>query len=278
MSATTPRLAGKVAIVTGAGTSGPGDGTGRAIAILFARHGASVVLADASLDNARVTLDAIVAEGGKAIAIKVNVTSATDCQAMVQTAIQTFSRLDILINNVGIGCLGTIEDFNEESWQRTLDVNLKSMVLTSKHALPEMIKAGGGAVVNLASIDGMRAGMFPNVPYAASKAGVISLTQCMAVHHGRQGIRTNVISPGHIQTPMVSALSHEQRELRRRASPLGTEGTAWDVAYAALFLASDEARWINGVTLPVDGGMLATTPLSALPLFSPDRDPQPRTV
>jgi NAD(P)-dependent dehydrogenase (short-subunit alcohol dehydrogenase family) len=147
-----------------------------------------------------------------------------------------------------------------------LDVNLKSMLLTSKYAIPEMIASGGGSIINLSSIAGLRAGSGgASIPYAVSKGGVIALTTQMAVHHGRDNIRVNCIAPGHIYTPMVAGgMSAEMRELRRRAGPLGSEGTAWDVAWATLFLASDEARWITGVVLPVDAGLLATTPLAVL--------------
>jgi NAD(P)-dependent dehydrogenase (short-subunit alcohol dehydrogenase family) len=147
-----------------------------------------------------------------------------------------------------------------------LDVNLKSMMLTSKYAIPEMLEGGGGAIVNISSIAGLRAGSGgASIPYAVSKGGVIALTTQMAVHHGRDNIRVNCIAPGHIYTPMVAAgMAEEMRHLRRRAGPLGTEGTAWDIGWAAVFLASDEARWITGVVLPVDAGLLATTPLSML--------------
>jgi len=264
------RLAGKVAIVTGAGTSGPGVGTGRAAAILFAREGAKVLLADSSTANAEQTLHAIDAEGGTASVFTGDVTKSADCRALVEAAVERYGGLHILLNNVGIAGHGTVVDFDEEHWDRILSVNLKSMALTAKYAIPAMTKTGGGSIINLSSIDGMRAGQTQNVPYAAAKGGVISLTKVMAVHHGRAGIRVNCISPGHIYAPMVSAITKKSRQLRRQAAPLGTEGTAWDVAWAAVFLASDEARWISGVVLPVDGGLLATTPLSALPFFLED--------
>lgn len=261
------RLAGKVAIVTGAGTSGPGVGTGRAAAILFAREGAKVLLVDASAANAQETLKAIEAEGGTGSVFTANVTKSAECKAMVAAAVERFGGLHVLFNNVGIAGFGTVVDFDEDHWDKILNVNLKSMALTSKHAIPAMIKCGGGSIINISSVDGMRAGMTRNVPYAAAKGGVIALTKCMAVHHGRDQIRTNCISPGHIHTPMVSGLSESTRRMRRLAGPLGTEGNAWDIAWAAVFLASDEARWISGVVLPVDAGLLATTPLSALPFF-----------
>lgn len=142
-------------------------------------------------------------------------------------------------------------------------VNLKAMALSSKYAIPKMIAAGGGSIINIASVDGLRAGPWYNLPYAVSKGGVVTLTTHMAVHHGRDNIRVNCIAPGMIYGAMISdQVSSEFRDLRRRAAPLGSEGTAWDIAWAALFLASDEARWITGVTLPVDAGLTATTPLA----------------
>ncbi len=161
----------------------------------------------------------------------------------------------------------------EDFWDQVIDVNLKSVMLTSKHAIPQMIEAGGGAIVNLSSIVGMRAGSGrPNHPYAASKGGIIGLSNSMAVHYGRDNIRVNCIAPGHIRSPMVARHSTEEMlNLRRRAGPLGTEGTPWDVAWAALFLASEEARWVSGATLPVDAGLLAATPLAMFPYL---RDPE----
>lgn len=259
------RLAGKVAIVTGAGSVTDVDGTGNAIAILFARHGAKVIVADMSEENARKTLDTIEAEGGTASVFTVDVTKNAECKAMVDAAVERYGRLDILINNVGIGRGGTVLDVSEEEWDFVMNVNLKSMMLTSKHAIPAMIEGGGGAIINLSSIDGLRAGWTVDIHYSAAKGGVIALTKNMAVHHGRDNIRVNAIAPGHLYASLVNRISEEQRDLRRRAAPLGTEGTAWDVAWAALFLASDEARWISGVVLPVDAGVLATTPLSMLP-------------
>ena len=170
----------------------------------------------------------------------------------------------MLVNSVGISGLGSVVDLAEDELDRALDVNLKSMVRMSRHAVPVMASAGGGSIVNLSSIVGIRAGGFgAAIPYAVSKGGIIALTTAMAVDHGPAGVRVNCIAPGHIYTPMVEdRVDARMRELRRRAAPLQTEGSAWDVAFAALFLASDEARWISGVTLPVDAGLLATTPLA----------------
>ena len=261
------RLAGKTAIVTGAGSSGPGVGTGKAASILFAREGASVILADQSESAALQTLSAIELEGGIAKIFLGDVTNAQDCSSMVETAVQNYGGLDILFNNVGITGPGSVVDISEDDWDRVMSVNLKSMMLTSKYAIPRMIETGGGSIINVSSIVGLRSGSFgASVSYAASKGGVIALTTSMAVHHGRQNIRVNCIAPGHIYTPMIAGdISDDMRDLRRRAAPLGVEGTAWDVAWAAVFLSSDEARWVSGVTLPVDAALLATTPLAVLP-------------
>ena len=204
-----------------------------------------------------------------------DVTSSSDCEAMVAAALERYGALHVLFNNVGIDGPGSVVDVEEEVWDRVLAVNLKGMMLTSKYAVPRMVEAGGGSIINMSSIVGLRASTSvidvksdtgaASTAYAASKGGVISLTTSMAVQHGRENVRVNCIAPGHIYTPMVAGrMTEEVRDLRRRAGPLGTEGTAWDVAWAALFLASDESRWITGVVLPVDAGVLGTTPLSML--------------
>ena len=266
------RLSGKVAIVTGAGATGAGDfvGIGQAISILFARQGATVLLVDRDQANAETTLATIREEGGEASIFLGDVTSNDDCRDMAQAAIDRHGHLDILINNVGISGPGSVTDVEEDLWDTVLDVNLKSVMLTSKHSIPRMIEAGGGSIVNLSSIVGLRAGSGrPSHPYAASKGGIIGLSNSMAVHYGRDNVRVNCIAPGHVRSPMVARHSSEEMlTLRRRAGPLGIEGTAWDVANAALFLASDEARWVSGVTLPVDAGLLAATPLAMFPYLT----------
>ena len=263
------RLEGKVAIVTGAGATGSGDfvGIGQAISILFARNGAKVLLVDRNQQNAEVTLATIKEEGGEASLFVGDVTNNADCQSMAQAAVSRYGKLNVLVNNVGISGPGSVTDVDEDFWDTVIDVNLKSVMLTSRHAIPHMVEVGGGSIVNLSSIVGLRAGSGrPSHPYAASKGGIIGLSNSMAVHYGRNNIRVNCIAPGHIRSPMVARhTSEETLDLRRRAGPLGTEGTAWDVAWAALFLASDEARWISGVTLPVDAGLLAATPLAMFP-------------
>ena len=254
-------MEGKVAIVTGAGSSGPGVGTGKAMSILFARQGAKVLLVDRVVRQVDETLAAILEEGGEASVFEADVTNTGDCQAIVQAAKERYGGLHILVNNVGIILApSSVVDVDEEEWDRVLSVNLKSMVLTSKYSIPVMIEAGGGSIVNISSIGGLRGHWNSRISYNTSKGGIIALTTTMAVQHGRDNIRVNCIAPGSIYTPMVAGdMTEATRELRRRSSALGTEGTAWDVACAALFLASDESRWITGVVLPVDAGALAIT-------------------
>jgi NAD(P)-dependent dehydrogenase (short-subunit alcohol dehydrogenase family) len=256
------RLQGKTAIVTGAGTRGPMVGTGQATALLFARQGANVLLVDREVERAQETQTTITAEGGVASVFQADVTQEERCRSLVEVCVERYGALHILFNNVGAAGHGKVTEVEEAVWQRALDVNLKGSVLTSKYAIPQMIASGGGSIIHVSSIDGLRAGMTPNVPYAVAKGGLITLTKAMAVQHGREGIRVNCIAPGHLYAPFVATISEETRDLRRKAAPLGTEGNAWDVAWAAVFLASDEARWISGVVLPIDGGLLAATPLS----------------
>lgn len=255
------RLAGKVAIVTGAGSSGPGVGNGRATATLFAREGARVLLVDQTEERAEETRQMIAAEGGVASTIQADVTDIGDCERMVAACVERYGRLDILDNNVGISRRGTVVEVSEADWDHIMAVNVKSIVLASKFAIPEMVKAGGGAIINISSIAGLRA--HSSTPYTASKAAVIGLTMSMAADHGPDGIRTNCIAPGLVYTPMVAPrMDDDLRGIRSGAAPLRTEGTAWDIGNAALFLASEEARWINGVTLPVDAGLVATSPVT----------------
>ena len=247
------RLEGKVAIVTGAGSRGEGVGNGKATATLFAREGASVLLADMEIARANETLQGIEAYGGIASTIKVDVTNDDDCLQLVETVIERYGRLDILDNNVGNSFRKSVTEIDPDEWDNYMEMNLKSMVLTSRHAIPRMIETGGGSIINIASIAGVRASKA--AVYTASKAGVIGLTISMAADHGREGIRVNAIAPGAVYTPMVSwRLSEEMRAHRKNTTALGTEGTPWDVAWAAVYLASDESRWVTGSILPVDGG------------------------
>jgi NAD(P)-dependent dehydrogenase (short-subunit alcohol dehydrogenase family) len=254
-----PRLAGKVAIVTGAGSRAEGIGNGRATAVVFAREGARVLCVDQSKDAAEATRAMIAGEGGEAAVFAADVTRSGDCRGMVEEAVRRWGRLDILDNNVGIGGRATVVEVEEGDWDHMMRVNVTSMMLASKHAIPAMAKGGGGAIVNISSISALRPRGL--TPYTVSKGAVIALTRAMAVDHAAQGIRVNCIAPGPVYTPMVYAagMSPELRDQRRRASPLGIEGTGWDIAHAALFLASDEARYVTGVVLPVDGGVTLTS-------------------
>jgi NAD(P)-dependent dehydrogenase (short-subunit alcohol dehydrogenase family) len=253
-----PRLEGKVAIVTGAGSRGPGVGNGKAAAILFAREGASVLLVDMHAERAEETRRVIEDEGGRSSVFEADVVVEKGAEKAVETALERYGRLDILHNNIGIGMRGSVLDVTEEDWDRVMSVNLKSMVFCSKYAIPRMIEGGGGSIINISSIAGMRGHGL--VAYSASKGGVIALTRTMAVQHARDNIRVNCIAPGPVYTPMVAEdMTDELRELRRTSVPLQTEGTAWDVGWAAVYLASDEARWVTGVLLPVDGGLTVTS-------------------
>ena len=254
-----PRLAGKVAIVTGAGSRGEGIGNGRAAAVLFAREGAKVLLVDQTQKAAEETLEMIRGEKGEASIFEADVTRSADCAAMVAEAVRRWGRLDILDNNVGIGGRATVVEVDEAEWDHLMKVNVTSMMLTSKHAIPAMAKSGGGAIVNISSISALRPRGL--TPYSVSKGAVIALTRAMAIDHAPEGIRVNCLAPGPVYTPMVysGGMSADLRERRRRASPLEVEGTGWDIGYAALFLCSDEARYITGVVLPVDGGVTITS-------------------
>jgi NAD(P)-dependent dehydrogenase (short-subunit alcohol dehydrogenase family) len=260
------RLAGKVAIVVGAGQT-PGDtiGNGRATAILFAREGARVVAVDRLLASAEETVGLIDAEGGAAVAVEADATREAECAALVQRVLDLHGRIDVLHNNVGIGGGDSGPAHVEEAvWDHIMAVNLKSVILPCKHLLPVMRRQRAGAIVNVSSIAAGCA--TPIVAYKASKAGVNAYTQSLAIGNAKYGIRANVVMPGLMNTPMAiegiaraRGISKEDLVRARDAQvPLGGKmGTAWDVAYAALFLASDEARFITGVALAVDGGQSA---------------------
>ncbi len=260
------RLQGKVAIVTGAGQT-PGDtiGNGRAISILFARAGAKVMLVDLRLQSAQETKSMIDQEGGESLAFAADVTRSDDCRRMAERCAETYGRTDILVNNVGIGGedLGPVK-LKEETWDRIFAANLKSMFLTCKYVLPFMEKQESGSIVNISSAAAVAATSM--LAYKTSKAGVNALTHSIAMKYAKKGIRVNAIMPGLMNTPMAVEGISQHRGIkkddlikeRNSMVPLkGGMGSGWDTAYAALFLASDESKFITGVILPVDGGQCA---------------------
>jgi NAD(P)-dependent dehydrogenase (short-subunit alcohol dehydrogenase family) len=253
-------LGGKVAIVTGSGAADEGIGNGRAAALLLAKAGARVLVVDRLADAAARTVAMIKEVGGESAAFTADVTRAEDCAAMVQAALDRFGRLDLLDNNVGIGSRGSVVQESPENWRRVMQVNVETMFLAAKHAIPAMIRQGGGAIVNVSSISALRPRGL--TAYSASKGAVIALTRAMAVDHGRDGIRVNCVAPGPVYTPMVyqRGMSEAVRERRRKASVLGIEGTGWDIGHAVRFLLSDHARYITGQTLVVDGGATLSGP------------------
>lgn len=257
------RLAGKVAIVTGAGSGDAGIGIGSAIAMLFAREGASVAVLDQSLARARATCAAIGEGGGTGLAVSGDITKGPRCRAAVAKVIERFGRVDILVNNVGgAGGVGQLGQVDEDGWSRALDLNLRSALLMSDAVGPVMLATRAGVILNIASLAGLRAS--GSLAYGPSKAALIALTAEIATMHGGDGIRANAIAPGHIFSPFAAAMvGPEAREDRRKIAPVGIEGDPWDIAAAALFLASDEARFISGICLPVDGGVSTVSPMAA---------------
>ena len=262
----TADLGGRVAIVTGAGARGDGIGNGRAAAILLAEAGAHVLAVDRKPELAATTVEMISAEGGCATAVGAEVTAEADCEAMVKAVLDRWGRLDILVNNVGVGSSGTVVTEDVDRWERVMDVNLTSMVLASRYAIPAMIEySGGGAIVNISSISALRPrGM---TAYSTSKGAIMALTAAMAVDHGVDGVRVNCVAPGPVRTPLVGGdeMPDELAEARRRASVLKIEGNGWDVGAAVRFLCTDEARYITGHTLVVDGGVTLRGPSRASP-------------
>lgn len=252
-------LGGKVAIVTGAGSRASGIGNGRAAAVLLADAGARVALVDSVAENMDETRKLIEDRGGECVVIAADVSEPADCASTVRSVVDRWGRLDVLVNNVGIaGPSGTVVDVDLEAWDQCLRINVTSMMLMSRFAIPPMREAGRGSIVNMASIAGIAGGV-PLTAYSTTKGAVISLTKTMAFQHGPEGIRVNAVAPGFVYTPMVYAqgLSEHDRERRKLAAPLQVEGSGWDVGQAVLFLASAQSRWITGVTLPVDAGLLA---------------------
>lgn len=256
------RLSGKVAIVTGAASQAEGIGNGAAVAMLFAREGSKVVLVNRSLDRAEALQATIAAEGGDAVAFAADVTQAEATEAMAAFATERYGGVDILVNNVGVGAGGNTVTVSLAEWDRLIQANLTSAMLACRACIPRMRARGGGSIVNISSTAGAvgLSGTPGAVAYAATKAGLQGLTLSVAADHAPEGIRANCLIVGTVQTPLVGHLGEEARERRRKAAPLQTEGTGWDVAYGAAYLASDEARWVTGVMLPIDGGFLNIQP------------------
>jgi NAD(P)-dependent dehydrogenase (short-subunit alcohol dehydrogenase family) len=257
----TDRLRGKAAIVFGAGSSGPGWGNGKAAAVAYAREGARVACADNARDAAEETAAIIRDEGLEAFAVTADVTDLASVRDAVAASVQAIGGLDILHNNVGVTHMGGPLELDEESFRAALDINVGSVYRTARAVLPNMLERGGGAIVNISSLAAIRYVGYPYFAYYAAKAAVNQATVALAMQYAGQGIRANCIMPGLIDTPMIyRQISGQYRSVeemvaaRNAMVPLGRMGTAFDVAAAAVFLASDEARFITGVCLPVDGG------------------------
>ena len=258
------RLRNKVALVTGAGAVGPGWGNGKATAVLFAREGAKIFGVDINLSAVEETRSIIQQEGGACTVMKVDVSNPDEVKPMVNQCLKTYGRIDILHNNVGIVVLGGPVETSEETWDRVMAINLKSMFLTCKYTLPHMERQGGGVIINIASVAAIRYTNIPYITYYASKAGILGLTQGIALQYADKNIRANSILPGLMDTPLIreplkdfyaDGDIQKMIEIRDKKCPTGKMGDAWDVAHAALFLASDEAKYITGAQIVVDGGL-----------------------
>lgn len=265
----TKRLEGKVALVTGCGSSGPGWGNGKAMAVLFAREGAKVYGCDIQLDAARETEEIVRQEGGAMSVSQCDVTNPDAVRALVQDCIASYGDIDILVNNVGTARLGGPVELSLEDWRMVLDVNLTSMFLTCKHVIPSMLKKGKGSIINIGSVAGVRDSGVAYVSYSASKAAALGLSRSVAMQYARQGIRSNVLMPGLMDTPMIrqpllsltsgyqTVSMEELLAKRNQQCPTGQMGEAWDVANTALWLASDESKYVTAAEIVVDGGLTA---------------------
>jgi NAD(P)-dependent dehydrogenase (short-subunit alcohol dehydrogenase family) len=260
------RLYGKVAIITGAGCVGPGWGNGRAAAVIFAREGAKVFAVDLKAEAMVETIARTHEIGGEITPYICDATKADQVEAMVAACVATYGRVDILVNNIGGSSPGGAVNLSEEAWDRQIDFNLTSVFLSCKYVIPEMEKVGGGAIVNTSSTSGLRYTGAAQVGYAATKAAIIQFSRVTAVEYAKQNIRVNTVVPGQMHTPMVETRLAGQRAggdveslLKSRIAriPLGFMGDGRDTAHAALFLASDEARFVTGTEIVVDGGMVA---------------------
>jgi NAD(P)-dependent dehydrogenase (short-subunit alcohol dehydrogenase family) len=259
------RFQDKVVAVFGAGSSGDGWSNGKAAAVLYARQGARVFAIDVRAEAAAETAEIIRGEGGICVAAQADVSKSQDIRRTVDDILGKWGRIDVLHNNVGITQMDDPVSASEEGWHRVMDVNLTSVFLTCKYVLPHMMSQKGGAIINISSTASLQINQHPYFSYYASKSGVNHLTRALAVHYAPHGIRANAVLPGVMDTPLVYQQiagqfrnAEEMIRSRNAASPMGHMGTAWDVAHAALFLASEEAKYITGVCLPVDGGKSCT--------------------
>lgn len=259
------RVAGRTAVVMGAGSIGPGWGNGKAIAVTLARQGARVLCVDRNRDAAEETAALIAAEGGEALARTADATRSDEVEAVRDACVRHFGALDILVNNIGIAPVGGVVELSEADWDHAFDVNLKTCFLGMKHVIPQMLKQGRGSIINISSIASLRWSGVAYAGYYAPKAAMNHLTRTTAVEYAARGIRVNAVLPGLMRTPMVETSVELARDYgdgdveamwRKRDAqvPMGHMGDAWDVANATLFLASDEARYITGIELVVDGG------------------------
>lgn len=265
----TKRLEGKVVLVTGCGSSGPGWGNGKAMAVLFAREGAKIYGCDINLEAARETESIVQSEGGTISIAHCDVTDPVAVETLIQDCIATYGDIDVLVNNVGIGRLGGVVEQSLEDWRLVFDVNLTSMFLTCKHVIPSMLRKGKGSIVNIGSVAGLRDSGVAYVSYSASKAAVLGFSRSVALQYAKHGIRSNVLMPGLMNTPMVrqpsldlqkgyqEASVDDTMEKRNKQCPMGHMGEAWDVAYTALWLASDESKYVTSAEILVDGGISA---------------------
>lgn len=258
----TKRLNGHIALIFGAGCAGAGWGNGNAAAVAYAEAGAKVVAVDRDLVAAQATAALIAERGGEAIALAADVLDGASMQAAVAGAMDTHGRIDILHNNVGAAGMGGPIELSEPEWDRLIDLNLKGVFLACKHVLPIMLAQKKGSIINISSLAAIRYTGYNYAAYYAAKAAVNQLTVAMALQYAAQGIRANAVLPGLIDTPLIHnqivgqyASDAAMVAARNAACPMGRMGTAWDVANAAIFLASDEAAYITGVCLPVDGGL-----------------------
>jgi NAD(P)-dependent dehydrogenase (short-subunit alcohol dehydrogenase family) len=260
------RLQNKIALVVGAGSIGPGWGNGKATAVLFAREGAKVVCADVREDAANETVQIIREENGTASAVRADVMNHDDIRRMVEACMDVYGRIDVVDYNVGLAHVGGVVELPEEEWDRIFAVNLKGCFLTMKHVIPIMEEQGGGSIINISSVAGIRYTGVPYSTYYATKAAMIHLTRTTAVQYAPKHIQVNAVLPGLMKTPMVEktaglAAEYGQGDIedmwrvRDAQCPMGHMGDAWDVAYACLYLASDEAKYVTGLELVVDGGI-----------------------